>query len=74
MTETEVQKAHKKYYSDEIKLNETFQRFASNVYLAYQGPNTARAQIGSRFDTSESIPIGEVSAAVIHIISVVSYI
>ena len=56
---TEAQKAYENYYSAEIELNETFNMFASNFCLAYQGPNTARAQIGSKVDAklSESVDI-----------------
>ena len=56
---TEAQKAYENYYSAEIELNETFNRFASNFCLAYQGPNTAKAQIGSKVDAklSESVDI-----------------
>jgi len=34
----------------EIQLNEEFGVFVSNYRLAYQGPNTAHAQIGSKLD------------------------
>lgn len=36
--------------ADEIQLNEEFGAFVSNYRLAYQGPNTAHAQIGSKLD------------------------
>ena len=38
-------------YRAETHLNDTFHKFVYNYQLAYQGPNTARAQIGSRFET-----------------------
>jgi len=53
-TASAARDAYNKYYSDEVKLNDTFNRFASNYRLAYQGPNTAHAQIGARFDTKYS--------------------
>ena len=59
---TAAQQAYNKYYEAEIELNETFNRFASNFCLAYQGPNKASAQIGSKFDTSESVVTVELSA------------
>ena len=37
-------------FADEIQLNEEFGVFVSNYCLAYQGPNTALAQIGSKLD------------------------
>ena len=48
-----ARKAYNKYYSAELDLNEGFHRFVSNYRLAYQGPNTAHAQVGAKFDTSE---------------------
>ena len=50
-----AREAYNKYYSAEVELNDTFNRFASNYRLAYQGPNTAHAQIGSKFSTSEFV-------------------
>jgi len=50
---TAARKAYNKRYKAEIELNETFHRFVSNYRLAYQGPNTAPAQVGAKFDTSE---------------------
>ena len=41
-------------YAVEINLNDTFNTFVSNFQLAYQGPNTARHQIGAKFNTSKS--------------------
>ena len=40
-------------YSEEMKLNEEFHKFVANFQLAYQGPNTARDQIGAKYDTRE---------------------
>ena len=63
---TEAQKAYQDCYSYEVELNETFNRFASNFCLAYQGPNTASAQIKAKVDAklSESLYIVELSAIV----------
>ena len=58
---TASRKTYQEQYSAEIELNETFNKFASNFRLAYQGPNTARAQIYSRFNSSELIAINELS-------------
>ena len=63
-----AREAYNKYYSVEIDLNRTFNKFVSNYHLAYQGPNTARAQIGAKLDTSEFVAIGELSAVFIPII------
>lgn len=41
-------------YEQEKKLNENFNNFVQNFQLAYWGPNTAKHQIGSPYDTSES--------------------
>ena len=46
-----AQLAYEAEYAEEIKLKEEFNRFVTNFQLAYQGPNTARAQIGSKYDT-----------------------
>ena len=46
-----AREAYQAYYSAEIKLNETFNSFVSNYRRGYQGPNTARAQIGAKFNT-----------------------
>jgi len=51
---TAARQAYNEYYEAEMELNEAFNTFASNFCLAYQGPNVASAQIGSKFDTSES--------------------
>lgn len=48
--------AQEKYqadYSEEIELNDQFNNFVANFRLAYQGPNTAHAQIGSKYPTGE---------------------
>ena len=39
-------------YEDEIGLNEEFDRFVAYFQQAYEGPNTAHAQTGSKYDTS----------------------
>ena len=51
---TEAQKAYQDCYSYEVELNETFNRFASKFCLAYQGPNTASAQIKAKVDAKLS--------------------
>ena len=69
-TASAARDAYNKYYSDEVKLNDTFNRFASNYRLAYQGPNTAHAQIGAKFDTGEFVATGyvsELSGMVVHV-------
>ena len=57
----------KKLYNDtyaaEVELNEAFNTFVSNFKVAYQGPNTAHAQIGSKYDAEYSerdewLPLG----------------
>ena len=40
-----------KEYEEEIGLNEEFDRFVANFQLAYEGPNTAHAQTGSKYET-----------------------
>lgn len=61
--ETLTKKLYKDTYAEEIELNETFNAFVTNFKLAYQGPNTALAQIGSKYDTvysegDEWLPLG----------------
>ena len=48
--ETLTKKLYKDTYAEEIELNETFNVFVTNFKLAYQGPNMAQAQIGSKYD------------------------
>lgn len=48
---TEAQEEYSATYSAEIHLNEAFHAFVSNYRCAYEGPNTAAAQIGSPYDT-----------------------
>ena len=40
-------------YTSEVELNDVFNKFVTNFQLVYQGPNTARAQIGAKFNTSK---------------------
>lgn len=61
--ETLTKKLYKDTYAEEMELNETFNAFVTNFKLAYQGPNTAQAQIGSKYDTDYSegdewLPLG----------------
>lgn len=42
---------YKDMYQEEITLNEVFNKFVHNYQLAYQGPNTARTQIGADYNT-----------------------
>ena len=70
---TAARQAYNKYYKAEIELNEAFNRFASNFCHAYQGPNKASAQIGSKFDTSESVDTVELSATTVHVYSLFSF-
>ena len=49
-----VMPARKQYeedYRDEIMLNEDFHRFVTNYRIVYEGPNTASAQIGAKYNT-----------------------
>ena len=41
-------------YSTETQLNEMFNAFVTNYQRAYEGPNTARAQIGAKYVTGTS--------------------
>jgi inositol 1,4,5-triphosphate receptor type 1 len=41
-------------YEEEMRLNEEFDRFVANFQLAYEGPNTAHAQTGAKYDTAYS--------------------
>ena len=61
--ETLTKKLNKNTYATEIELNKTFNTFVANFKLAYQGPNTAVAQIGSQYSTCyseeiEPLPLG----------------
>ena len=52
-------------YATEIELNEAFKTFVINFKFAYQGPNTALAQIGSTLTTCysediEPLPLGPI--------------
>ena len=44
-------------YKEEIQLNEAFHKFSTNFQWAYQGPNTAQAQIGAKYSTRKSVCI-----------------
>lgn len=48
-----AQERYRADYSGEIELNDLFHNFVANFRLAYQGPNTAHAQIGSKYNTGE---------------------
>ena len=48
-----AQERYEAEYSEELRLNTEFNQFVANFRLAYQGPNTARAQIGAKYDTGE---------------------
>ena len=61
--ETFTKQMYKKTYATEVKLNKKFNYFVTNFKLAYQGPNTALAQVGASFTTSyseeiEPLPLG----------------
>ena len=61
--ETLTKKLYKDTYAQEIELNETFNVFVNNFKVAYQGPNTARGQLGSKYETvygegDEWLPLG----------------
>lgn len=52
-------------YRDELLLNEKFRLFTNNMWTAYQGKNTVRAQLGLsidkiyvKLDTEERLPLG----------------
>ena len=49
-------------YAEEIKLNEEFDRFVANFQQAYEGPNTARAQTGSKYDDIRELEQSETLA------------
>lgn len=64
-SETHARKQYKESYAEEIELNESFNFFVNNFKVAYQGPNTAMEQIGSKYDTEyydsegdEWLPLG----------------
>ncbi len=42
---------YSRVFAPEIELNDMFNTFVTNYQRAYQGPNTARAQIGSKYST-----------------------
>lgn len=49
---TNARKEYNEYYIEEVELNECFNSFVYNYRLAYQGPNTAKAQIGAKLKKS----------------------
>lgn len=51
---TNARREYNKYYTREIGLNECFNSFVYNYRLAYQGPNTAKAQIGAKLKMSHA--------------------
>ena len=53
--ECPAREQYNKEYEDEIRLNEEFNRFVANFQLAYEGPNTAHAQIGAKYETRELV-------------------
>ena len=62
-SETPTKTTYNITYATEIELNETFKTFVINFKLAYQGPNTADAQIGSTntvcySEEIEPLPLG----------------
>ena len=62
--ETLTKQLYKDTYAAEIEINEAFNNFVSNFRVAYQGPNTAMAQTGSKYDSldysegDEWLPLG----------------
>jgi hypothetical protein len=50
---TKPRREYNEYYMEEIELNRCFNRFVHNYQLAYQGPNTAKAQIGAKLKKSQ---------------------
>ena len=62
-SETPTKRTYNITYATEIELNKAFKIFVTNFKQAYQGPNTARAQIGSTYTTCyseeiEPLPLG----------------
>lgn len=51
---TEARRSYSEYYQLEVELNESFNRFVNHYQLAYQGPNTAKAQIGVKLKASQA--------------------
>lgn len=61
--ETLTRQLYKDTYTDEVELNKKFNVFVHNFKAAYEGPNTAGAQIDSNYDTCYSegdrmLPLG----------------
>ena len=51
---TKARREYNDYYTGEVELNEYFNNFVHNYTLAYQGPNTAKAQIGVKVKKSQA--------------------
>ena len=61
--ETRTKKQYNITYATEIELNKIFNTYITNFKLAYQGPNTALVQTGSKYSTCyseeiEPLPLG----------------
>ena len=52
---TDAQTEYNTTYAAELQLNETFHTFVSNFRRAYQGPNNAASQIGSKYSTGTTL-------------------
>ena len=50
-------------YAEEMKLNAEFNRFVANFQQAYQGPNTAHAQVDAKYNTRKWKKGGKRSAS-----------
>ena len=51
---TKAWRKYYEYYKNEIEMNEHFNAFVGNYRLAYQGPNTLQAQIGTKLKGSNT--------------------
>lgn len=62
--ETVTRQLYNDTYAAEVELNKTFNDFVTNFQVAYQGPNTAVAQVGSKYESidysegDECLPLG----------------
>lgn len=52
--ETTAMSSYKTTYAVELDLNDAFNKFVSNYQLSYQGPNDAREQTGSKYESEYS--------------------